>query len=248
MTGQEKGSLVALPPLPTDYRLSAALAAPAARLALRQQNLRTLLPALLHEVNGSLNGLTLSTELLARVLPRPGAATAAVQPADLLQRTRAELGRLKTTLRSMGQHLAPAELASGSLPRTPFDAVMQEVQAVLMPAVRRNQLAWQPAVAPTGAAVAVARGPEETFDLLAGFAIIAIEAAPVGSTLESTTGCDGERVLFGIRHAGTARTGFGLELHRELLRAAVAEGGGGVDWRQLQDGCVARLALRRAVE
>ncbi|MCP5327923.1 MAG: hypothetical protein R3E75_03575 [Steroidobacteraceae bacterium] len=248
MTGQEKGSLGAVPPLRTDYRLAAALAAPVARLALRQQNQRALLPALLHEVNGSLNGLTLSTELLARVPPRPGAADAAAQPADLLQRTRTELSRLKTILRSMERHLAPAESALGGLPRTPFDAVMQEVQAVLMPAVRRNQLAWQPAVAPTGAAVAVARGAEETFDLLAGFAIIAIEAAPAGSTLEPTTGCDGERVLFGIRHAGTARTGFGLELHRELLRAAVAEGGSGVDWWQLEDGCVARLALRRAVD
>ncbi|MCP5360964.1 MAG: hypothetical protein H7A14_09620, partial [Sinobacteraceae bacterium] len=48
-----------------------------ARLALRQQNQRTLLPALLHEVNGSLNGLTLSTELLARVLPGPCAADVA---------------------------------------------------------------------------------------------------------------------------------------------------------------------------
>ena len=40
------------------------------RLALRQQNLNVLMPVLMHDVNGSLNGLALSTELLSRLQQR----------------------------------------------------------------------------------------------------------------------------------------------------------------------------------
>jgi hypothetical protein len=230
-------------------RLPEALAAPVARLALRQQNLQSLLPVLLHDVNGSLNGLTLSTELLARLLPatREPPADTAASAANLLQRTRSELGRLKTVLRAMELRLAPGGgPGTTPSPRTPFDAALQDVQSVLMPAVRRNQLEWHLA-APAGESVVVALRPEDSFDLLAALAIIAIEGAPARSVLELTTIREGDRVLLAIGHAGSPQASFALELHRELLRVAATHAGGSVDWQQSARGAVARLALPCAI-
>lgn len=225
-------------------RLPEALAGPVARLALRQQNLHSLLPVLLHDVNGSLNGLALSTELLARLLPTTReSADAVANSANLLQRTRNELGRLKTALRSMELRLAPGRgTGAPPPPRTPFDAALQDVQSVLMPAVRRNQLEWRLA-APAGESVVVALRPEDSFDLLAGLAIIVIDGAPARSVLELTAVRDGDRALLVIGHAGIPQAGFALELHRELLRVAVTHAGGIVDWQQSVQGAVARLAL-----
>lgn len=230
-------------------RLPEALTGPVARLALRQQNLRCLFPVLLHDVNGALNGLALSSELLARLLPAvAGSADAASNAGNLLQRTRAELGRLKDALRSMESRLAPVSAPGSAAPRTAVGAALQDLQTLLMPAVRRSQLEWQ-APAAAGDSVAVAVRPEDSFDLLVGLAIIAIESAPVRSALELTTALDGECVLVGVGHTGgPPQASFALELHRELLRAAVAYVGGSVEWQQSARSLMGRMRLPRAVD
>ena len=158
-----------------------------------------------------------------------------------------ELGRLKTVLRAMELRLAPGGgPGTTPSPRTPFDAALQDVQSVLMPAVRRNQLEWHLA-APAGESVVVALRPEDSFDLLAALAIIAIEGAPARSVLELTTIREGDRVLLAIGHAGSPQASFALELPRELLRVAATHAGGSVDWQQSARGAVARLALPCAI-
>lgn len=229
--------------LSTPASLPEVVAGTASRLALRQQNLAVLVPVLLHDVNGSLNGLALSTELLSRLQQREVADAASA--ASLLLRTKNELGRLKVALKALENRVAPGGL-SGQVPvrQAPMVATFQEVQSVLLPAIRRGQ--HEIRLDARSAEVPIVSRPEDLFDLLAGLAIIAIEGAPPGAELHvefETTGTEG---LVTIEHAGPARAGMALELHRELLRHATAHAGGGVEWHQSGAGTRARMKLPRA--
>lgn len=211
------------PPPERAARVPDGLAGVVARLALRQQNLRTLMPVLLHDVNGSLNGLSLAIELLSRVgSGSPDAGNAASGAPSLMQRSRSELARLKASLKAMETRVAPGGAAGpGEASRTPLAPLQREVQALLMPAMRRSQLEWRIAGEVADDARVVLRA-DECFDYLAGFAIIALEGAQVGSTLEVHSRVDAGRLALCISHDGTVQPGLGLELHRELLRAALA--------------------------
>jgi hypothetical protein len=228
-----------LPASPSD-----AVAGTVSRLALRQQNLAVLMPVLLHDVNGSLNGLALSTELLSRLQQRD--ANDAESAATLLLRTKNELSRLKSALKALEQRAAPGGLA-GQAPaprQAPLMATLQEVQAVLLPAIRRGQHELRPAQ--DAAEVPIASRPEDLFDLLAGLAIIAIDGAPPCAALEVAVEAGGDEALVTIGHAGPSRAGIALEMHRELLRNAAAHAGGAVEWQQSGAGTRARLQLPRA--
>jgi hypothetical protein len=219
------------------------VAGTASRLALRQQNLAVLVPVLLHDVNGSLNGLALSTELLSRLQQREVADPASA--ASLLLRTRNELGRLKVALKALENRVAPGGL-SGQAPvrEAPLVATFQEVQAVLLPAIRRGQHELQVEVG--AGEVAIACRPDDLFDLLAGLVIITIEGAPPGAQLQAAfESTDTEAVVI-VGHAGQARAGIALELHRELLRHATGYAHGAVEWHQSGAGGRARMRLPRA--
>lgn len=232
---------------PADARdvLPVALVGAAARLALRQQNLRVLVPVLLHEVNGSLNGLALSTELLSRVLPARESDDAAANAASLLQRSRNELGRLKQALKGLELRLLPGTEGLPAPRRTPFAKALEDVQSLLMPAVRRGQLEWR--LAPEVAAkAAMALRPEDGFDLLAGFAIVAIDAAAPRSVLELVARLDGPELAIEMVCTGATQATLTVELHRELLRVVVAGVGGRVEWQQSGRGSRARMVLPAA--
>jgi hypothetical protein len=219
------------------------VAGTASRLALRQQNLAALVPALLHDVNGSLNGLALSTELLSRLQQREVADAASA--ASLLLRTKNELGRLKVALKALENRVAPGGL-SGQAParQAPLVATFHEVQGVLLPAIRRGQHELRLEVPP--GELAIVSRPEDLFDLLAGLAIIAIEGAPPGAALHVAFDSTSAEAVLALEHAGEARASMALELHRELLRHAVGHAGGTVDWHQSAAGARARLRLPRA--
>jgi hypothetical protein len=215
----------------------------ASRLALRQQNLTVLVPVLLHDVNGSLNGLALSTELLSRLQQREPADAASA--ASLLLRTKNELGRLKVALKTLENRVGPGGL-SGQAParEAPLLATLEEVQAVLLPAIRRGQHELHPAV--HSAEIAIASRPEDLFDLLAALCIIAIEGAPPRAALDIAVESSGGEALVTVEHPGQARAGIALEMHRELLRTATAHAGGSVEWHQSGAGSRARMRLPRA--
>lgn len=225
------------------------LAGASARLALRQQNLGVLLPVLLHDVNGALNGVTLSTELLAR-LAAPAAVEGAggSQAGTLLQRARGELVRLKQSLKVLEQRLLPTVAGQSMARGASLFATLSEAQAVLLPAVRRAQHELQLAL-PDDAQDTRAAGPrlamraDEAFDLVAGLLIVAIEGAAPHSTLAVSIDAQGADVLLSVEHGGAAQAGVGLEIHRELLRQAASSAGGSVEWHQSGSGMRARLRL-----
>lgn len=227
----------------TPASLPEVVAGTASRLARRQQNLVALVPVLLHDVNGSLNGLALSTELLSRLQQREVADAASA--ATLLLRTRNELGRLKVALKALENRVASGGV-TGQAPvrQAPLVATFQEVQAVLLPAIRRGQHELRLEVRP-GDTPVVSR-PEDLFDLLAGLAIITIEGAPPGAELRAVFESSGTEAVVTIEHAGQARAGMTLELHRELLRHATGHSGGAVEWQQSGAGARARMKLPRA--
>jgi hypothetical protein len=220
--------------------LPAALAGAASRLALRQQNLAVLMPVLLHDVNGSLNGLALSTELLSRLQQRGAADPASA--ANLLLRTRNELGRLKLALKALENRVAPGGLVGEAPVReAPLIATLHEVQTVLLPAIRRGQHELRPAV--HEGELAIDARPDELFDLLAGLAIVMMEGAPPRTTLDSRIEASEESATVIIDHEGRARSGISLEIHRELLRSTAAHASGAVEWHQSGAGSRARLRL-----
>lgn len=227
----------------TTASLSEAVAGTAARLALRQQNLAALVPVLLHDVNGSLNGLALSTELLSRLQQRE--AHDAASATNLLLRTKNELSRLQAALKVLENRVAPGGLVGQALARrAPLVATLQEVQSVLLPAIRRGQHEVR-LVAPA-AEIPIASRPEDLFDLLAGLAIITIEGAPARAMLDVTVESTGGEAVVRIEHPGQARAGMALEMHRELLRAAAAHAGATVEWQQSGAASRAQLRLSRA--
>ncbi|MCU0759935.1 MAG: hypothetical protein MUF07_12170 [Steroidobacteraceae bacterium] len=235
------------PPVPEPLRLPDALTGPVARLALRQQNLRVLLPVLLHDVNGSLNGLALASELLSRLMSAGLAAAASAGDggagaASLLQRSRNELGRLKESLKALENRVLPGGPGVPVPRRTALAATLREVESVTMPAVRRAQLEWQLAP-PIDAEPCVGLRPDEAFDLVAGFAIVAIESAPARSQLGLAARCEGLHWVLSLEHPGVAQSTIGGELHRELLRLVAALAGGGAEWQQFPGGSRARLVL-----
>jgi len=229
--------------LSTPSSLPEVVAGTASRLALRQQNLATLVPALLHDVNGSLNGLALSTELLSRLQQRE--TTDAASAASLLLRTKNELSRLKIALKALENRVAPGGL-SGQAParEAPLVATIEEVQAVLLPAIRRGQHEFRLAV--DIAEIPVVSRPEDLFDLLAGLAIITIEGAPPRAAIFVAVDTSGVEARVTIEHAGGARAGMGIEMHRELLRSATVHAGGAVEWQQSGAGSRALMRLLRA--
>ena len=222
---------------------NALVAGARARLALRQQNLGVLLPVLLHDVNGALNGVTLSTELLAR-LPASQVAEASEGAAagPLLQRTKAELTRLKQSLKALEQKVLPAPSGRPGVRSAALLATLQEVQALLLPAFRRGQQELQ---FEAGAAQdpAVALRADELFDLVAGLLIVALEGAAPHSTLRVTSQVDEDSAVLAVEHRGPAQAGIALEIHRGLLREAAAQAGGAVEWHQSGSGARTRLRL-----
>jgi hypothetical protein len=232
------------PPLvPEPPRLPEVLTGPVARLALRQQNLRALLPVLLHDVNGSLNGLALASELLSRLLPAaaPGGDGAA-SAASLLQRSRNELGRLKQALKGLENRVSPGIAGMPSPRRAACAAILRDVDAVMLPAVRRGQLEWRLTLE-VGDDLQVELRPDEAFDLVAGFAIVAIESAPPRSVLELAARRDGTRLVLALEHGGVAQPTMAGELHRELLRLVASLAGGNAEWQQSAAVSRARLSL-----
>lgn len=225
----------------SDQRAAApidALSGGLARLALRQLNQRALLPVLLHEVNGGLNGLALSTELLSRVLPAAaGEPDAAV---GLLQRSRGELARLKQAIKDMELRLAPNE---GSAVAVSLAAVVGEVRSMLSPAMRRCQLEWRATAidVPQPESLQVS-GADDAFQLVVAQAIVAIESAAPGAILALSIGRDGPSAFVVIDREGPSRASLALEMHREVLRRAAALAGGQISWQ----GPRSRLALRRS--
>ncbi len=224
----------------TPPTLHEVVAGAASRLALRQQNLAVLVPVLLHDVNGSLNGIALSTELLSRLQQRDPADAASA--ADLLLRTKNELGRLKLALKTLENRVAPGAVSGQPAARqAPLLATLEEARAVLLPAIRRGQHELR--LASRSAELAIASRPDDLFDLLAALCIITIEGAPARATLELAVDSAEQQAILTAGHAGRARAGIGLELHRELLRNAVAHAGGSVDWQQAGAGSLARMRL-----
>ncbi len=219
-----------------------ALAGAAARLALRQQNLTVLMPVLLHDVNGSLNGIALSTELLSRLQQRDVADPASA--ATLLLRTKNELSRLKIALKALEKRVSPG--VSGQAPArvAPLVATMQEAQAVLMPAIHRGQHELR--IAYSTDEVQLELRSEDLFDLVVGLAIVAIEAAPPRAAFDAVVESTPIEATVTIEYAGSPRAIMAVEMHRELLRAAVRHSGGLVEWRQSGAGSRARLCLPRA--
>ncbi len=211
------------------------------RLALRQQNLNVLMPVLMHDVNGSLNGLALSTELLSRLQQRDAADPASA--ANLLLRTKNELSRLKLALKALENRVLPG--VSGQLPArmAPLVATMQEAQAVLMPAVRRGQHELR--IALRTDEVLLDLRAEDLFDVVAGLAIVAIEGAPPHAVFDAVVESTPSEAILTIEHAGTPRAVMAVEMHRELLRAAVRHSGGLVEWHQSGAGSRGRLQLPR---
>jgi hypothetical protein len=228
--------------MPATTQLPDALAGAASRLALRQQNLAVLMPVLLHDVNGSLNGLALSTELLSRLQQRDAADPASA--ASLLLRTKNELGRLKVALKALENRVAPGLAGQAPAREAPLVATLLEVQGVLLPAIRRGQHELRYPVDP--AEVAIGSRPEDLFDLLAGLAIVMIEGAPTRTALDVTIESSGDEVTVSVGHAGPARAGIALETHRELLRNAAMHARGALEWHQSGAGSRARLRLPRA--
>ena len=226
--------MISMPTSPSEL-----VAGTTCRLALRQQNLAVLVPVLLHDVNGSLNGLALSTELLSRLQQRE--VNDAASAASLLLRTKNELGRLKLALKVLENRVAPGGL-TGQAParQAPLVATLHEVQAVLLPAIRRGQHEWQGAELP--GEIPIASRPEDLFDLVAGLAILSIEGAPPRAAVHVVVETAGGEALLTIGHAGQARAGMALEMHRELLRSASAHAGGAVEWQQ--SGAESRARMR----
>ncbi len=214
------------------------------RLALRQQNLAMLMPALLHDVNGSLNGLSLSTELLSRLQQRETADPASA--ASLLLRTRNELGRLRVALKALESRVSPGVAGQAPARESKLLATLQEVQAALLPALRRGQHDLDAPATIDELAVEVR--PDDLFDLLAGLAIVTIEGAPSRSALELLVGSTDLQATVTLGYAAQASTGIGLEIHRELLRAAALQSGGAVEWQQSAVGSRVRLSLPRSAK
>jgi len=215
-----------------------ALSVAATRLALRQLNQRTLLPVLLHEVNGGLNGLALSAELLSRLLP--SAASQSEAASGLMQRTRSELARLKQSIKDLELRLAPSD---GDPAPASLVAVTRDVQELLTPAMRRSQLEWRAPGsddAPATLAPQVS-GADLAYQLVLGQAIVAIESAAPGARLSVDVGQEGSNGTVSIEREGPARSSLALEVHRELLRRAAALAGGQITWQ----GANSRLALHR---
>ncbi len=219
-----------------------ALSGAAARLALRQQNLTLLMPMLLHDVNGSLNGIALSTELHSRLQQRDAADPGSA--ANLLLRTKNELSRLKIALKALENRVSPG--VSGQTPArvAPLVATIQEAQAVLMPAIHRGQHEWR--IALRTDEVQLDLRSADLFDLVAGLAIVAIEAAPQRTAFDAAVESTPTDATVTIEYAGSTRAVMAVEMHRELLRAAVGHSGGLVEWRQSGSDSRARLSLPRA--
>lgn len=219
------------------------VAGAASRLALRQQNLALLVPVLLHDVNGSLNGIALSTELLSRLQQRDPADAASA--AALLLRTKNELGRLKLALKTLENRVAPGGVSGQATARqAPLVATLDAARALLLPAIRRGQHELR--LVTRSEEIAIALRPDDLFDLLAALCIITIEGAPARTALDLTVDCSEREGLLTIEHAGQARAGIGLEMHRELLRNAIAHAGGSVEWQQSGAASHARMRLPRA--
>lgn len=131
----------------------------------------------------------------------------------------------------------------------PLGATVRDVQAVLMPAVRRSQhelrLALPEATEPEGGDPQVALRPDELFDLVAGLLIVAIEGAAPQGLLEVSVEGQGPQAQVSVVHGAAAHAGMGLEVHRELLRQAAAHAGGSVEWHQSASGVRARMRLPR---
>lgn len=219
-----------------------AISGVAMRLALRQQNLTVLMPVLLHDVNGSLNGIALSTELLSRLQQREAADPASA--ASLLLRTKNELNRLKVALKALESRVSPPGV-SGQVPSrlTPLVATMQEAQTVLMPAIRRGQHELR--IALRTDEVQLELRSEDLFDLVTGLAIVAIEGAPSRVAFDAVVESTPTEATVTIEHAGSPRAVMAVEMHRELLRAAVRHSGGHVEWQQSGGGSRGSLRLPR---
>ncbi len=220
-----------------------AVASVSARLALRQQNLVALMPVLLHDINGSLNGLSLSTELLSRLQQRATADPATA--ADLLRRTCNELGRLKLALKALESRVAPGVLGQVPARESPLVSTVKQVLAVLLPALRRGQHELHASL--EIAEIPVEAGPDDLFDLLAGLIIVTIDAAPPHCALDVSIVSTDRLATITIAHASQPRSGMGHEIHRELLRTAALLAGGTVEWQQSAAGSRGRLRLRRAL-
>lgn len=208
------------------------------RLALRQLNQRALLPVLLHEVNGGLNGLALSAELLSRLLP--SAASQLDAATGLLQRSLGELSRLKRAIKDLEMRLSPSD---GEVAAVPLGAVLRDVRDVMSPAIRRCQLEWRaPGLDEPSLDHLRVAGADDSFQFVVAQAIVAIESAAPGASLVLSLVEEGKFAVVGIDREGAGRASLALEMHRELLRRAVAFAGGRISWQ----GARSRLALPRA--
>jgi len=219
------------------------LAATAARLALRQQNLTILFPVLLHDVNGCLNGIALSTELLSRLQQRDAADPGSA--ANLLSRTKSELGRLQIALKALENRVLAGVPGQAPSRMAPMVATMQQAQAVLRPAIQRGQHELR--IASRTDEVQLHFRAEDLFDLMAGLAIVAIEAAPPRAVFDAVLESTPTEAIVTIEHAGVPRAVMAVEVHREMLRAAVRHCGGCVEWDQSGVGNRGRLSLPRAL-
>ena len=196
----------------------------------------------MHELNGALHGVSMSSELLAR-----SAAVMAAGHADgaaLAARSRTEMKHLKEALKAFEHRLSPSTQARRHSSAPALQTVWEDAETCLRPAFRRGQHVLNRTLQPEEILLDIRQ--DELFDLLTGLILVVLGSSAEGSALNLSIAADSDTAIVGMTCSGATRSALSVELHREVMRCAVESLGGRVVWQESEVERKAQLTLPRS--